>query len=223
MSNEREAKPTDLSASLPANLPARPYWIPTDLPVNLPFNVSFNALGTSTALSIQTAITYIPISTTGPSTSTIYTAPQMTTSKAIWALRNKETELKSDLSAARTLLSIYSNGNPPKPEIPASILNDYLQFAALIITELNNRRVEDLQEADLLGIPDQLQENYNIEKGYYEEMVEVVREVRHFGVGVCLPLQVPAGFEEFWRKGEEGLNFCHKRMLELIQTGLLRS
>lgn len=77
----------------------------------------------------------------------------MTNSKAIWALRNKETELKAGLEAARTLLSIRYIGNPPNPEIPVSILNDYMEFATPVITELNNRRVEELREPDLLGIP----------------------------------------------------------------------
>lgn len=130
----------------------------------------------------------------------------MATSKAVLALRDKAVELKKGLDAARTLLLMFYDGQTPDPEIPVSKLEDYMAFARPVIDEVNKDRIARLIKAGLLDILEQQQqEKSRIEKAFCEEMVEIWRRVREFGIDVCKPLGVPVGFEEFWRGGEEEL------------------
>lgn len=147
----------------------------------------------------------------------------MNSSKAILTLQNKAVELKAGLEAARTLLSMRYEGTTKASEVPVTILDGYLEFATPLITELKDRRIIELQKAACLDIPEQQQKKHDIEKAYCEEMGEVWNGVREFGVDVCALLEVPVAFERIWKEGEEELGVCRERMLELVQTGLVRS
>jgi hypothetical protein len=135
-------------------------------------------------------------------------------------LREKSIELRQDLEAARILLSLRY-GNIENSEMPIPILQDFMNCAAPLLTDLVAKHFRDLNEVSKLDSLQRKTMEYQVRKAHFDEMYDVVKEMKQFATDVCYPIEPPEDFKKYWKAAEEGLNECYGRIMELSGPGFI--